>query len=202
MRQSSTNVALITFDGADAPAGLCLGGSHCAEHEMGMKPLERALGVGARGDRGLAAHLTQPVDPSDRRLAFSERKKGTKTIPAEARLVFHPIAGFAENYADPKTTRRIPAVWMDEGKPSVALATGWDEDCFIIRAFGEEERQMVRDLYLGFQEGDVLLSFAASSNPFDRGGPCLTLRSRISDEHDQQVADAQDAYHAAKGPST
>ncbi len=191
MRQSWSNLELIKLEDG-MPCGISLGFDFCAEHEMGTEGINHALELGHAGKTGLARFLAKPIDESNLRLALYERTKATKTIAAETRLVFHLRPEVAQDLASPKCTRRgLPAAWIEDGACDKPLKASWGKDGFCIRAFGDEERDMVRKLHDAARAGDLLVSSAGSANPFSRGGLCLTILSMIPQSVHDAVAEQE-----------
>lgn len=193
MRQSSQDIELIILDDA-SPCGISLGHGYCAEHEMGREGINDALGINPALGSGLLKYHAKAIDPADQRLSLYERKKGTKTIPAETRLTFHQDPRRAQDLAQPKSTLwDLPSVWVRDGVADSKLSVSWDSRGFCIRAFGAEEREMVRKLHAAALDGDLLVSQSSSANPFSRSGLCLTILSMIPQKVHDEVAEKEAA---------
>jgi len=180
MRNSWMQLDLIRLDD-ETPCGISLGADYCCEHERGIRPLAIALGCGHAGDRGLSQFLAKPICPDNPRVSLYEHNKSTKKIAAETRLTISKWPQHATELADPKCQEsRLPAAWVKNGICDQPLAAAWDDEELCVRAFGETERQVVRDLHAAALSGDLLLSVSGNGgNPFGRGGLCLTILSRI-----------------------
>jgi len=202
MRQSWSDLELIgTSD--DAICGISLGYDYCAEHERGHASMGQALGVGHAGTSGLEQFLSKAIDAQDPRMVLYERAKATKTIAAETRLIFHTNARTSQELAAAKPNDgRLPAISVENGKSNRPLYASWNSDGFCIRAFGDDERDTVRRIHAALIQEDLMISSAASANPFGRGGLCLTILSAVhQSDHDSFAAAEDDARRLASAAS-
>lgn len=180
MRQAHTDVGLIR-DEAGTILGLSLGFDYCAEHEGGIGPLKALLGVGAAAEHGVNARLVTKT-PEDLAGLFyaADFPKGTKTMPPETRLVISPSLRWTDNPEGRgnKTPHLFPQVSPDP-KWLPKLAAAWDDRGFSVRAFGEEERQTLRDILLALSDGDLALGLGRAL-PFGNSPISLVIASRLS----------------------
>lgn len=196
MRQSWNNLELIALED-QTPCGISLGFDYCAEHETSSLQFKKYLGVGYASQKGLRQHLAKPIEVDDPRLVFYNRDKATKTIAAETRLAFQIDQDYIWDSSASKSTSlssthpKSVAVFIKHGKSSRPLAAAWGSDGFCIRAFGDAEREMVRKLYAAALNGNLLISQAGSSNPFDGAGLCLTILDMIPQSVHDTIAEQE-----------
>jgi hypothetical protein len=189
MQDAHHDIGLITPENS-GPIGISLGWDHSSRH--GDNPRMRAaLGVGHVRTDGLEQFLAKPVAADSPFIAFYERNKATKYLAAETRLalVLDPDHAAELRKSKPEFYR-LPFVHVKDGKPHTRMATAWDEREFCIRAFGDEERQMLREIHAGLIAGDVLVSRGGGGNPFSHASLSLTLLSRVPQQWHDDFAKA------------
>ena len=188
MRQSWSNLELITFEGG-AMAGISLGFDYTAAHEEGIRPIERALGINHQSKEGIEKYSARAISHHDARLTLYEREKATKTIAAETRLSFCTVPSIAQDLSDPKCKRHaLPVMRVENGVSTQSMVASWSKEGFCIRAFGDPEREIVRELHKAALNGDLLISLGgAGSNPFARAGLCLTILSKVPESYRKEV---------------
>lgn len=137
-----------------------------------------------------------PLKLGSPHIALFERTRPTKTLPAETRLTVHTNPDAVAEIARANKGFSLPVIWAPGGKAPNPLAAAWDMRGFCLRAFGEDERAMVRALHHGLMEGQLLVTIGGSANPFGGVCLCLTLADRVS-QATQDTVLAQQRDHAA-----
>lgn len=193
MRQSTHNTEIISFDGQ--PAGISLGFNFTAEHQQGIAALSSILGTQSGRKPGLHQFKVSKIPANSAIIGFYEREKATKTIAAETRLVICIDRETAQEMADPKSDpMRLPSTHIENGKSSRDLAISWNKNGLCIRAFGDQERQILAEIKDALHQGDVLINLGGGANPFSLPGLNLTILSRIPQSvHDEFAAMEKDA---------
>lgn len=159
-----------------------LSSDFCAEHEWGIKQLVRDWN---RDD------ITKKIEASEKSLdglGFSVSNGGNcalmyysvrtyRKFPANNcdssdLLTFSQELQFRNygNYNDPKDNVRTK------------LVTAWSEADFGILVRSAEYVSYLQQLYDAFRIGDVCMWIATSGNPFENGGFCLAINSRLPEE--------------------
>lgn len=178
MRQALIDVQFIHHPKVEGPLGLCLGADYCAEHEFGIPDLSHALSSNDHLISTSTKFVSSPISTSDQRLQKFERKKATKTLPMETRLVFdcdEEQSTFLIK-ANNRLTRKVPSL-LDRDGP--AIFTSWGRSGFMIRAIDEPSIRLVNRLHQGLLDGDVLFEVNNRQNsPFKCTGLSLTLWSK------------------------
>lgn len=193
MRQSYTDLTLLTHD--DHPYGVALGTGHCAEHEQGIEGLTHLLEATHPDALGIDQFLALPQPAGAGHIGLYERTKSTKTIAAETRLVVHPHPDTVAALTAPKPAYALPVVSVRNGQANKPLAAAWNHTGFCLRAFGDQERAVVHRLYAALFSGNLLVSMSSHTNPFARGGLCLSLRDGVPEPLRQQAIQSQRAHH-------
>ncbi|MFG6082250.1 hypothetical protein ACEUZ9_002894 [Paracoccus litorisediminis] len=195
MREAHLDLSILSQDGVNF--GLSLGHGYCAEHESGIAGIRAIFGQVENADpqavSGFDVFATKALAADSPFLGTWERKKATKTIPAEFRLVAGDWRNVAELTA-PGKQRGLPGTHT-----SIGFSAAWSDRGFCIRAFSEEAIALLRDIHQAILSGDMLLSMSGSSNPFGRATPCLSIRSRVPASLEQDlISKQQDARRLAE----
>lgn len=167
--------------------GILMGADYCAEHECGIKHLERMLGIMPReqADKekvfGADRSLIQPVDPE--RLLFCETKRTHEAI-----LLFTG-ANWSEEERKNLTISKLALRYNihlikpygDEEPQSLAAA--WDDGSFGIHVKGKQEHEWLKEIYQALIDGDMIVYLGQAPLPaFSNSSLNLMIRSRIPQE--------------------
>lgn len=184
MRTAWSNIELI---GAPAYA-ISLGFDFCAEHESGIKTLQRGFRLDDKAGPGLVRRQSNAsADHLRDAVWFKDYPKATKTMPAETRLMvdFSP----SERSHDAFHSRRNGIA----NRGSSAISTAWSQSGFTIRAFTPEDRAFVEVLHQAILAGDLTIGHGPAE-AFGRSPLTLAIPSRMPDELKQKIMDDDIAH--------
>lgn len=161
--------------------GVCLGYDHCAEHEWGIKGIQRKFGLNGSNDMS----------------KFGIEKRIITKIPENLHFT---------NYTSNKNKMSgllFTNLWGDE-KPSKYLkknveigggiSAAWDESSFGI-VTDKENSKYLEEIYEAIQKKDVTISLKGNWNPFGGSGLCIMIASRLPKEVIQKVYDSDKDYY-------
>lgn len=184
MRTAWNKVELL----GDPVHAISLGFDFCAEHEYGIKPLQRGFRVDEKAGPGLARRQSNAsADQIHNALWFKDFPRATKTMPAETRLMID---------FDPSDHREDAFHSRKDGianRGSSLIATAWSQSGFIIRAFTPEDRAFVNELHEAILAGDLAIGHGPAE-AFGRSPLALAIPSRMPDALKQKIMDEDIAH--------
>lgn len=170
MRQGHDNGVLTNTAGEFI--GIALGADYCAEHECGIRGLQRDFGIpGPTKEKpGIEARRITttgaPMGLALLALPNPDKKKRARK-DRDVALLYNPGLDVAEQQAFAGRQPRWP------GQP---MATFWDEGSFLIRVEAELTPQLV-ELRDAFEAKDVSI-FLSGRAAFDKGGLVVIITSK------------------------
>lgn len=179
MRQAFHSVDLI----GTPPIGVSLGYDHCSEHEWGIAKIKWAMGVDPVAEPGIARRLMRRPLTKLHILEF----KATKTLPAEVRIAFNLNSYTLPLFQDRRRTLC--------GKMNDTLSAAWDDSSFMVRAFSDEARQLLRDIHAAFGRRDLAIGLGGAQ-PFGNAPLSLVIASRYPDALAEQLREADEDHDA------
>lgn len=184
--------------------GVNLGADFTAEHEWGIKALQRDFALNASAWPGVPRRTIHTVPGGHSSDAEREQGVVLQTIKHDHRKDrYDPITG--ESYvvaympygALSMSELHFRPPYKGERDEDIAEIVGaWSESDFAVH-FRPEHRQDAQDLYDAFGRRDVAFLFGnVGNNPFANAGLCLTIVSRIPSAIVENLAE-QDADNDA-----
>lgn len=162
--------------------GITLAGDFTAEHEWGVKDIQRSFKIPAK-DTSIVGIKRYTI--TDLHLNLSFLKKGKKKV-TEALLYFNENWGLGEeldNKAYPNKdffNRRELNNW----EPTPCSA--WDGASFGVRVFDKESIDKLEEVYEAFLRGDIAI-WVGGQGIFNRGGLHIIIPSKMPKEYIQQL---------------
>ena len=163
--------------------GVNLGFDFCAEHEFGIKRIEKKFGL---------QELTKETDSLDRRtikeipdnLALFKINHDNKVYYI---LTFYLSKDMYETNKD-GSLKADTVCFFDFGKKygyekleKQDLVTSWDDSSFAIMVKAKDKDKL-KKLYNAFLEKNAVIFFAKQPNPFGNRGLCLAIKSKLPEE--------------------
>lgn len=182
--------------------GVSLGYGGCAEHEHGIAPLHRLLGIASADPLGVDDRKNTLV-PEDRIVYREGRKKVTsrgqsKTRPFALLRVtafnageeYEALYGAARKVQAPCSAKTFinaqnEDLWLFEA--------AWDDEGFDIVTFGPNNVERLRHIHQALLRADLCVSLGQAL-PFGGSGLNLIIASRISQEDRNKVLQADQEH--------
>lgn len=179
MRQAFHSVDLI----GTPPIGVSLGYDHCSEHEWGIAKIKWAMGVDPVAEPGIARRLMRRPLTKLHILEF----KATKTLPAEVRIALNLNSYTLPLFQDRRRTLC--------GKINDKLSAAWSDSSFMVRAFSDDARQLLRDIHAAFGRRDLAIGLGGAQ-PFGNAPLSLVIASRYPDALAEKLREADEDHDA------
>ena len=185
----------IEYDGV--LTGICLGGDHTAEHEMGIKPILDAFQVynDVPGVDRLVCH----------RVPELHIRQGT-IRKQKAMIVAFSTRGYSalnrgKTILDDAAYCQLPWYLAEDGQTQM-IATSWDDHSFAILACGKDEVAKLEQFLSLAKAEELCISMGTPKTPFAAAGLNLLLRSKIPEQEKSEMMkkdiDAINLYMAVK----
>ena len=176
MRRATHGVTLFTTN--EIVTGASLGYDFTAEHEWGIKQLQRAFGISDTHGYGIA-------------------RRQITLLPPEVALEQWPdqrlVLRYARGWPSEQTLLGSTLI-REELRPfgTATLAAAWDEGSFALAASATEDKAALVRLHQAFLERDVTLHLGrVEKNPFSNS--CLILRiASLQPPEQRDAAEASD----------
>lgn len=180
--------SLIHLDGVKGVVAVNLGADYCAEHEDGIRELNRTFGVTNRTDvYGIDRRRTNLIPKTLQWTKYSQKHymssvdiaEGRATEKGDVRLKFE---GFLTDYVTPefpnRTQKKPPTDELHANHPG--LVTAWDWANFAAASCIPEQIAELREIFEAFKNYNGVFTFSnIGDNPFDRSGLCLAIADRL-----------------------
>lgn len=156
------------------PLGINMGADFCAEHEWGIKELQRMFGMVTDDPTILGVERRIIRKLPEENIYFIDNKGVT-------------ILAVAHYYEPQTDIKKLKERW-GEAKPyklskdeKVPLGVAWDERSFCIWATEEADRENLRHIQQALMSLDLLIGFGITNNPFENPGLTLVIASAMSE---------------------
>jgi len=161
MRATTREMSFIVENGTFV--GVSLGYDYCAEHEVGIKHIKEAFGVG--------------TDPD---VVGADAIRVTKTPEAGLRKIDNPQGkGFA--YTRPLWDREVREVHFGElNFYDNDLACAWNEESLALLARDPVGLRRLDEIFDALRDKDAFVCLSGSRNPFAGSGLMILIASRVS----------------------
>ncbi len=166
MRKGVFGKTLITDDNNEI-IGINLGSNFCAEHEFGIQPIQKVLGVPTEitaENYGIKARQITKFNPQN--FIYKETTRYNY-------LVFRVWAFDEDN-------RKLPN-FSDLAPNPQEIETGWSSNDFVIIA-PKQYRKFLRNLWSSFQKKDIAIGLGNLTNPFINSGLVILIVSKVPPE--------------------
>lgn len=179
MRQGNGNDGIVMND-VDECAGIHLRADYCAEHEFGIKGLRISFGI----DNTKIGIEKRRISNSGGVYLVEFTKKNEKCAFITNYRIYKNLSKCQMEGADVKEYVRDYR-WFDlkDNPQSEGVAGAWDENNFICVVKGQENIDMLKELYNAFQKNDVAIFLGGGGNgPFQNYGLSIAIISQLPNE--------------------
>lgn len=179
MRRTMQEQQILRNEDDQTLMGLLLGYDYCAEHEWGIKGLERTFGIpGVSPDLvGLPARTITKVPPEY--LIRTDKKAKTITL-APVRTWNDDVPLVNREYV---AERELGQIYGND-----PFAAAWNEKQFGVR-MRLADSEILTQIHTALQNCDLAIFRMAKSGPFGGSGLALVIPSRVPDVHLKTMAD-------------
>lgn len=179
--------------------GINLGWDFCAEHEWGVKDLNRAFGIPGKPERRSGVHglVSGDLVGADTRTVTKVPKdlKFFENIDGYAYLFFSSSISWIVERESDLTAEGLAKRFDDalESSRDEDLSTAWSGNSFGIRMKNDALNlgtMVLGQIYEAFASRDAMIFFSGKGNPFANKGLVLAIRSRVPEEILNQMREA------------
>lgn len=206
MRRGHHGQGIIIAEDGGQPIGFSLGADFTSEHEWGIKTIQENFGIGKLGDVGVESRQ-MTYFPKENVFLFKDKYTEGKQKHNDLVLYYSPYTTEEPKMRGNGYNAVIypPYGHEDATKPEYQVAAAWDEKGFIIRARGEEYKQILRDIYEAMDTNDVMITNRTSvflTATFN--GLALSIISRLNEDVKDEIraADIANKKMHAKADAT
>lgn len=191
--------------------GICLGYDFCSEHEWGIRPLERYLGMQKTKKTLMGLGPEKPVLGIDSRRIHTLDVKDLhwqETLDGEARLLYVPHLNVCYGYDEKRIEEMLTSLVEREltfskfdKEKGHTLKTAWADKGFGIAVRGNDNIEHLRNIYEALADNNAIVTLAHTAYPsvFPEGGLYVLIGDKFPSEIDEAMkADDQDKIDLAK----
>lgn len=176
MKSGTSNIAIWKNEENNQIIGISLGWNFAAEHEWGIKDIEREFGISSE---------IKKRNVGIKRISVNKFPKNLKFIPGKQSF----LGLYEYDFNDYKDS----LFRMKDGSSSV-----WSWRGFIIKSENTEIREFLSELYISFKELDAVIFIGKSDNPFGNGGLILAIKHRIPKSFTDKMEEEDKGYLSLK----
>ena len=181
MRQGNGNDGIVMND-VDECAGIHLRADYCAEHEWGIKDIRREFGIDAdkigiekrRISNPGNVYLVEFTKNTEKCAFLTNALTYVDVISERSQGKWEDFKNYVSDYR-----------WFDlkRNELSQGVAGAWDSKHFIVVVKGNENIDMLKELYNAFQKNDVAIFLGGGGNgPFQNYGLSIAIISQLPNE--------------------